>query len=787
MILSSRMPSEPAKPRYLLTAQLLHPPVIFSGSLIECSLSVRLETVPNDLTEPSCQVVGLVANVVGQYKVDQSLLRKHKLTAPVVVELAVESTSHTTTDLWFDSKAVFASALEDNTNLLFCAPASLDVTEPRPTEQFFRLWTQLPPRLPPSVRGKLMKIAYKLLVAVQVKLGSRTAPRSHLLQIPFRLLPAPSMYQPLRALDMGPKPHLPPDIFHSSDNPFWAATGQSEFVEFSRLFTVQPIGGTTELATADSLHMVNAGQLRNTLLSLSADHGSKPAFPTKDRGRDFPWSSVYSESKSVCEINDQLMLGFDRPISATQPTNFMISCSRGFVVRFCMLRTLFRLDDTIRGFFDFSAAEVLCTKCQISLQNEERYSNYTAPSFVGAIPGDGTFEGTESTVAFTSQFLDEDGKTAFASQDISDGKLMMTFFMLTVSVIFPRHCLFKSCLLMEAKYDSALLGILQHEGKIEKFLDVVFGFLMRRTDFYHIMTPDQKKLGFPPGVSLRMVVRAFERYKTMFENYEEQRREAANSAVANKAAAHSKGITARYFTYLLDSDTPVNSSKETLETGQTDAPPVSTLEVQSTESIKPEILPNTDRDADDTPGVYQADPECYNGAIRDCYTWSQSIKDVDINIKVPPVVKTGKDLKVVVDRKRVRVFIKSDGTEQTYFDRSLCWDVVKDEAVWTLQPKESQVHLCLDKVQERWWEAAFEGEDKINTRKIDCSRPMHELDEEAQAKIHQLMYDEQRKRQGLPTSEQQKVHDMLAKAWDQEGSPFRGTPFDPSKINIAPS
>ncbi|KAF7233619.1 hypothetical protein EG68_12306 [Paragonimus skrjabini miyazakii] len=306
---------------------------------------------------------------------------------------------------------------------------------------------------------------------------------------------------------------------------------------------------------------------------------------------------------------------------------------------------------------------------------------------------------------------------------------------------------------MEAKYDSALLGILQHEGKIEKFLDVVFGFLMRRTDFYHIMTPDQKKLGFPPGVSLRMVVRAFERYKTMFENYEEQRREAVNSA---------------------SNDVPVNSSMEVQNTGQADVSPVSTLEVQSTESMKQEISANTDPDADDTPGVYQADPECYNGAVRDCYTWSQSIKDVDINIKVPSVVKTGKDL-------------KSDGTEQPYFDRSLCWDIVKDEAVWTLHPKESRVHLCLDKVQERWWEAAFEGEDKINTRKIDCSRPMHELDEEAQAKIHQLMYDEQRKRQGLPTSEQQKVHDMLAKAWDQEGSPFRGTPFDPSKVNIAPS
>lgn len=33
---------------------------------------------------------------------------------------------------------------------------------------------------------------------------------------------------------------------------------------------------------------------------------------------------------------------------------------------------------------------------------------------------------------------------------------------------------------MEDKYDSALLGILQHEGKIERFLDAMLGFLYRR-------------------------------------------------------------------------------------------------------------------------------------------------------------------------------------------------------------------------------------------------------------------------------------------------------------------
>ncbi|CAH8465057.1 unnamed protein product [Dicrocoelium dendriticum] len=308
--------------------------------------------------------------------------------------------------------------------------------------------------------------------------------------------------------------------------------------------------------------------------------------------------------------------------------------------------------------------------------------------------------------------------------------------------------------------------------KIEKFLDVIFGFLMRRTDFYHIMTPDQKKLGFPPGVSARMVIQSFERYKSLFERYEEER-QADLTSRSNPVPSDQ--------TPKVDSTKPVlDSTIQEVNGDVENTPRVAAQEV-------PSQIPVANDDSKSSPTVYQSDPECYNGATRDAYTWSQTIKDIDIRVKVPPSVKTAKDLRVAVDRKRIQIALKADEVNRPYFDGILCWDILKDDAVWTLHPKENHIHFCLDKVQERWWEAAFEGEDKINTRKIDCSRPMHELDEEAQAKIHQLMYDEQRKRQGLPTSEQQRMQDMLAKAWNQEGSPFRGTPFDPSKINIAPS
>ena len=55
-------------------------------------------------------------------------------------------------------------------------------------------------------------------------------------------------------------------------------------------------------------------------------------------------------------------------------------------------------------------------------------------------------------------------------------------------------------------YDSALMGILQSCGKLQPFLDAVFSFLARRTDFYILMKHERARMGFPPGVAENMVV-----------------------------------------------------------------------------------------------------------------------------------------------------------------------------------------------------------------------------------------------------------------------------------------
>ncbi len=58
-----------------------------------------------------------------------------------------------------------------------------------------------------------------------------------------------------------------------------------------------------------------------------------------------------------------------------------------------------------------------------------------------------------------------------------------------------------------AKFDDAFLGILQHLGKIEPFLDSIFFFLARRTDFFKLMHNRDDKMGFPPGVAEQVVMK----------------------------------------------------------------------------------------------------------------------------------------------------------------------------------------------------------------------------------------------------------------------------------------
>lgn len=169
--------------------------------------------------------------------------------------------------------------------------------------------------------------------------------------------------------------------------------------------------------------------------------------------------------------------------------------------------------------------------------------------------------------------------------------------------------------------------------------------------------------------------------------------------------------------------------------------------------------------------------EAYNGGIFDHYCWSQSITDIDITIRVPENI-TKKNIQIEILHSSISVQL-IDGTN--LLKGELCQKCKANDAVWSLDNCKLQIHL--EKCQEMWWNCLVKSEPHLDISNIDCSRPYDELSEEAQAKIGELQWNQDRKRLGLPTSDEMVMHDTLKKAWNVDGSPFIG-PFDPSVVSF---
>ncbi|WAQ96656.1 NUDC3-like protein [Mya arenaria] len=303
------------------------------------------------------------------------------------------------------------------------------------------------------------------------------------------------------------------------------------------------------------------------------------------------------------------------------------------------------------------------------------------------------------------------------------------------------------------------------------------------------------KLGFPPGVSLKMLtaVKDIARKKKICmkaspANVDDETME---SHVAVKPDASLEGSSDTAFV------AETNTNKQTQAAVNPEFIPHKPSDTQSTtakaQASGDQSATKTDsKDTEDShltkqQAEFQSNPDSYNGAVRDNYSWAQSITDLDVKVKVPSYIKKGRDVKVDIAKKHLKVSHKDDqGQWKVLVDGSLTWEVHKDECIWTLNPG-ANVQVTLEKREERWWEALLDGEEKISVRKIDASRPMTDLDDEAQAKIEEMMYNDRRKKMGLPTSQEQKVQDIMKNAWDAEGSPFKGQAYDPSKFSVDPS
>ncbi|KAG7302766.1 hypothetical protein JYU34_012729 [Plutella xylostella] len=325
------------------------------------------------------------------------------------------------------------------------------------------------------------------------------------------------------------------------------------------------------------------------------------------------------------------------------------------------------------------------------------------------------------------------------------------------------------------KYDEMLSSILVNEKSILGFLSAIFNFLARRTDFYYIAKGPHENMGFPAGVAEQLVLkvlRSCDPYNLAAKNIPPA---ALNNEIMCSTVAQEVEIEADENVVEIPDQDSSKTDKKSSEPGPATNIPEKQVELKPKKEEKKYHIPD-DYKAPVIPKQQSSDS--YNGAIRERYTWAQNIMELDVTVKLPGDIKSSKDLRVVINANDISVQKKNG---EVIMRDSFPFKVKPMDSFWSISEGKLLIHL--EKVQERWWNKFLIEEDPIDLDKIDASRSIDELPEEHVQKIQELQWNQQRKMQGLPTSDEMKNIEILKKAWNVEGSPFKGQEFDPSILH----
>jgi len=313
----------------------------------------------------------------------------------------------------------------------------------------------------------------------------------------------------------------------------------------------------------------------------------------------------------------------------------------------------------------------------------------------------------------------------------------------------------------DGRFDDLLLGIARKHKNSEELMFSILSFFERRTDLFHVMETPQDRMGFRAGQAQNMFFNLFEHSQKEYQTREQPhllpgRADSGNAAAEEVTAASSGEAASSVAAAPVATVAPSNPepSAEPTATGSSEA-----------------ALPESTRKA-------MKHISTWNGAVTDKYHWSQSIYEVTVEVEVE---KDARAKEIEVDITPTRLNIKCRG--KTIIGGKLHEKVTCDQCVWHLD--DGKVVISFEKQRQTWWKCVLEGDQEIDTTKVESTRTMDEYDGETQGAIRKIMFDQHQKTKGEATSDQIRTADVMKDAWNAPGSPFRGSDFDPTLLNLS--
>jgi len=305
------------------------------------------------------------------------------------------------------------------------------------------------------------------------------------------------------------------------------------------------------------------------------------------------------------------------------------------------------------------------------------------------------------------------------------------------------------------QFDGLFMTVVQQSQGIDGLLNNFFGFMRRKTDFFSNSTEAQNIVLKHFRTNEKIFVEAKqeeERKKKKREAAEKKKREAEAAAAAKKKAESSvKSETVTASTGAVVEEI-TDEEAEKIKRGE-DTPVV---EDKKTEEEKDPKEPEDERDKYPTP--------VNNGGVTDKYYWTQTLSEMQLNIPLPDGTE-GKQLSVSIGTKKVKIGLKNSSDK--IIDGEFPEKIKTDETLWHVERSDgkSLLVISIEKFDGmKWWDCAIDGDDKINTRKIEPENSkLSDLDGETRSTVEKMMFDQRQKSMGKPSSDELKKHEMLDK------------------------
>eukprot|EP00930_Biecheleria_cincta_P055885 TRINITY_DN42136_c0_g1_i1.p1 TRINITY_DN42136_c0_g1~~TRINITY_DN42136_c0_g1_i1.p1 ORF type:complete len:333 (+),score=109.26 TRINITY_DN42136_c0_g1_i1:143-1141(+) len=302
----------------------------------------------------------------------------------------------------------------------------------------------------------------------------------------------------------------------------------------------------------------------------------------------------------------------------------------------------------------------------------------------------------------------------------------------------------------DERFDGLLLNMAQQAGSIDNIFDSFFGFLLRKTDFFTGVT-DQKAVE-------EKVTKYFKKYWKQGEKKrkEQAERNAAADEERKKKAEEQKRKDEEEYARRQEEAKKRKEEPKIEEVTEEEADKIKAEEASAKKDGEDEEGEKDDADDKDD----KEPPPEGNGGKTDKYTWTQTLGALEVFVPVPPGTKA-KQVVCDIGLEKLKVGIKG---QELILDSKLHSKVKPDDSMWTLVDNKI-VQITMEKHDNmKWWNCVCEGDATIDTKKIvPENSKLSDLDGETRQTVEKMMYDQRQKQLGLPTSDQEKQHELLAK------------------------